>query len=105
MPSYEYTCAECGGFEASRPVAEASAPHDCPACEQPAARALASPHLRTSWAGVRYIAEARNERSAHEPMTEHRLKGTTEKHRQAHTHAHHGHSHTHGRTRPWMIGH
>jgi putative FmdB family regulatory protein len=105
MPAYGYDCDSCGPFEASRPIAEAGAPHGCPECGELAPRVLARPHVRTSWAGIRYIAEARNEKSAHEPMTEHRLKGTTEKHRQAHTHAHHGHGHTHGRTRPWMIGH
>lgn len=105
MPSYEYVCADCGGFEASRPIAEAAVPVECPACERPAPRALASPHVRTGWAGIRYIAEARNEKSGHEPMTEHRLKGTTGKHREAHSHAHHGHGHKHGNQRPWMIGH
>ena len=105
MPSYEYVCPECGGFEASRPVAEAAAPHPCPDCARPASRALASPHVRTARAATRYVAESRNERSANEPAVEHRLKGTTSQHRE-HAHAHHGHDHAHkGQRRPWMIGH
>jgi putative FmdB family regulatory protein len=104
MPTYEYACAECGGFQAFRPVAEAAAAQACPACGEPSPRALASPHVRTGRAAIRYVAEARNERSANEPAVEHRLKGTTGQHR-AHAHAHHGHSHATHNHRPWMIGH
>ncbi len=105
MPAYEYACEACGEFQASRPIAESAGPHACPECGAPAPRMLASPHLRTAGAAIRYIAELRNEKSAHEPMTEHRLKGTTEKHRDAHTHAHHGHAQAKKNHRPWMIGH
>ncbi|HJS87967.1 MAG TPA: zinc ribbon domain-containing protein [Acetobacteraceae bacterium] len=94
MPTYEYICRVCGDFAALRPIAEASAPHPCPKCGELAPRALASPHVRTSWAAIRYVAEARNEKSAHEPATEYRLKSTAGAHR-------HGHVHQ----RPWMIGH
>ena len=103
MPSYGYVCDLCGEFEASRPVAQAAAPHPCPECGEPAPRALASPHVRTAWAGVRYIAESRNEKSAHEPMTEHRLRSATNA---GHHHKHGGHAQGHARGhRPWMIGH
>lgn len=105
MPSYEYECADCGWFEASRPIAESAAPHACPECEQPAPRGLASPHVRTSWAGIRYIAESRNEKSAHEPMTEHRLRSGTGRKQAEHKHGPHGHSHPKRSQRPWMIGH
>lgn len=107
MPNYGYDCGQCGTFEAARPIAEATVAHDCPVCAQPAPRTLARPHLRTSWAGIRYIAEARNEKSAHEPGIEHRLKGTTGEHKKAHSHLHHGHAHkhAHAKHRPWMIGH
>ena len=111
MPSYEYTCAQCGEFEAWQPIAEAMAPLPCPECHQPAARMLSSPHVRTSGAGLRYFAESRNEKSAHEPATEHRLKAGR-KSAVSHVHAHartHGHAHAHGPAkqghRPWMIGH
>jgi putative FmdB family regulatory protein len=102
MPAYEYVCANCGSFEVSRPIAEAAAPQACPDCGQPAPRALASPHVRASRAGTRYMAEARNEKSANEPMVEHRLKGTT-----GHHHAHVGRAqgHVYPSQRPWMIGH
>ena len=104
MPAYEYACGSCGKFQATRPIAEAAVPHACPECGELAPRALASPHVRTAGAAIRYVAEARNEKSAHEPATEHRLKGTTGHHRNAH--AHHGHAHASPRSqRPWMIGH
>ena len=102
MPAYEYICADCGGFEASRPIAEAAASQDCPECDSPAPRALASPHVRTGRAKIRYIAESRNEKSAHEPAVEHRLVGTTAAHQ---AHAKHKHDHGHKNHRPWMIGH
>lgn len=105
MALYAYDCSGCGPFQAWRPMAEAAAPCPCPACEAPAARALASPHTRNSRSSLRYFAETRNERSGHEPMLERRLKAGTG------AHDHHGHGrHRHetaraGRHRPWMIGH
>lgn len=103
MPIYAYACASCGAFQASRPIAEAAAPQPCPHCERPAARELASPHIRTTGAAIRYMAEARNEKSANEPVTEHRLKGTTAHH---HEHSRHNHgTHVPHSHRPWMIGH
>lgn len=67
MPAYEYACMDCGEFQASRPIAESAAAHACPECGEPAPRALASPHVRTAGAAIRYIAESRNEKSANEP--------------------------------------
>ena len=110
MPFYEYACGSCGEFQTSRPIAEAAVPHACPECGGLAPRALASPHVRTSWAGIRYVAESRNEKSAHEPMTEHRLRsasGAAHHHsRDGHKHGTHKHNHAQRRShRPWMIGH
>lgn len=107
MPVYGYLCADCGPFEATRPIAQATRPQPCPECGRRAARELASPHVRTSWASVRYMAEARNEKSANEPPVEHRLKGTTAHHHHHGRHKHAPHSYEtsrHGH-RPWMIGH
>ncbi|MGH3263516.1 MAG: FmdB family zinc ribbon protein [Trebonia sp.] len=107
MPVYGYLCDGCGPFQASRPIAEAAVPQPCPDCGHPSARELARPHVRTSGASVRYIAEARNEKSANEPATEHRLKGTTGHHHQHGRQAHAAHGYAHGgqEHRPWMIGH
>lgn len=111
MPLYDYVCDACGGFQGWQAVAAADVPHACPECELPAPRALARPHVRTSSAGVRYVAESRNEKSAHEPMIEHRLKSLPHQPHgpapgkaghDAHAHAHKPAKRSH---RPWMIGH
>lgn len=100
MPSYEYICAECGVFQASRSMAEAATPHTCPECGTPAPRALSRPHVRTAGAGLHYLAESRNEKSAHEPTVEHRLKSAN-----GHYHGHAKHQPGRRAQRPWMIGH
>ena len=110
MPTYEYDCDACGGFQEARPIAQSAMPQACPDCGALSPRALASPHVRTAGAAIRYIAHSRNEKSAHEPPVEHRLKGTEAQHSKAHSHAHHkhahqGHAHAKAGHRPWMIGH
>ena len=42
MPTYDYACATCGPFTASRPMAECAEPTACPACSEPAPRAILS---------------------------------------------------------------
>lgn len=68
MPTYEYACDACGGFDALRPIAERDAPCACPACGAAARRALfTAPALSRLAAGTRQ-AFAVNERSAHAPQ-------------------------------------
>ena len=98
MPRYDYECPSCGPFQGWRPMVEAAEPHPCPDCDKPAPRILTSPHIRGARARINYIAELRNEKSAHEPMMERRLKAGT-------WHAHHAHRHPQRSKRPWMIGH
>jgi putative FmdB family regulatory protein len=77
MPVYDYLCASCGPFADMRPMAECELPHDCPACGEPAQRALlTAPHLATMDSGRRK-AFATNERSASAPKS---LKQMTSKH-------------------------
>ncbi len=45
MPRYEYDCATCGGFAATRPMAEFADPQPCPGCGALAERALTVPSL------------------------------------------------------------
>jgi putative FmdB family regulatory protein len=47
MPLYTYSCAEHGEFAAWGRMSESEAPQPCPACEQPARRALAHPAVAT----------------------------------------------------------
>ncbi len=66
MPSYHYTCAGCGDFEAIRGLSEFALPADCPACGRRAPRSLAAPAF-SALSGSLRAAHATNERSAHAP--------------------------------------
>lgn len=69
MPAYEYECPRCGLFDAQRTMAQRNDPCVCPECATPAPRVIASaPRLAALAAGQRQ-AHARNERSAHAPMS------------------------------------
>ncbi|MEJ0015268.1 MAG: zinc ribbon domain-containing protein [Acetobacteraceae bacterium] len=45
MPNYDYDCGRCGAFSESHPMAEFALPQPCPACGDPAPRALTSPAI------------------------------------------------------------
>ena len=67
MPTYDYRCDDCGGFDARRSVGERDAPIACPDCGCVSARVLsAAPRLALMADGTRR-AIAVNERAAHEP--------------------------------------
>jgi putative FmdB family regulatory protein len=112
MPLYDYACEDCGDFRALRPISERDRPLECPECGEPAARVLTAPQLNLM-ASANRIANARNEKSAHEPAVVQRVSGTE---RHAHAPGKHKHdkhcNHSHGKAqkshappRPWMIGH
>ena len=68
MPTYDYRCDDCGGFDARRGVSERNLPADCPDCGAPSPRVLsAAPRLALMADGTRR-AIAVNERAAHEPQ-------------------------------------
>ena len=67
MPTYDYRCDDCGGFDARRSVGERDHPIDCPDCGAISARVLsAAPRLALMSDGTRR-AIATNERASHEP--------------------------------------
>ncbi len=67
MPTYDYNCRNCGGFDALRRVSERDDAAACPGCAQPSPRVFASaPRLALMDAGTRG-AMAINERARHEP--------------------------------------
>lgn len=45
MPLYTYTCRDHGEFSAWGKMAESDSPQPCPACAEPAPRALARPAI------------------------------------------------------------
>jgi putative FmdB family regulatory protein len=67
MPVYDYGCATCGPFEATRPMAEFDRPVPCPGCGAEAPRVLLSVPFFATMDGSRRNALATNERSASEP--------------------------------------
>jgi putative FmdB family regulatory protein len=66
MPVYAFTCADCGAFELTRPIAEAAAPAVCPSCGTEARRVFTPPGLALLGAPVRRALDL-EEKSAHEP--------------------------------------
>jgi putative FmdB family regulatory protein len=69
MPTYDYACAGCGGFEAIRPLSRRDEPAACPDCGASAARVfVAAPRLALMEGSTR-TAMATNERARHEPKS------------------------------------
>lgn len=108
MPMYNYACETCGEFAEWRRMSLCGDPVDCPACGNPAPRAVSAPFLRTM-AHNTWIAHERNEKSAHQPrvMSRAELDKTGRRRGQVPGHDHRGcrHHHQHRSSRPWMIGH
>ncbi len=68
MPTYDYACVACGGFDAMRTVAERDEPVACPDCGSASPRVfIAAPRLALMASGTR-TAMATNERARHEPQ-------------------------------------
>jgi putative FmdB family regulatory protein len=74
MPIYEYECTDCGGFSASRPLAQYQEPADCPGCGHPSPRALLSAPAYAGMPDATRKAHAINERSAHAPRESRNLE-------------------------------
>ena len=68
MPTYDYECGGCGGFDAFRSIAQRNEPAACPRCGAGSPRVLSAPRLSCVATGTRQAIEA-NERSANAPMT------------------------------------
>lgn len=69
MPTYDYACAGCGGFDALRSMAQRDEPAACPGCGAPSARVFASaPRLALLDGGTRSAMHT-NERARHEPRS------------------------------------
>ena len=69
MPTYDYACAGCGGFEAIRALSQRDEPAACPDCGTGASRVfVAAPRLALMEGSTR-TAMATNERARHEPKS------------------------------------
>ncbi|HEV7913589.1 MAG TPA: zinc ribbon domain-containing protein [Albitalea sp.] len=68
MPTYDYACAGCGGFDAFRSLHERNDPARCPACGASAPRVFASAPRLAVLSGDARRAHETNERAAHAPQ-------------------------------------
>jgi putative FmdB family regulatory protein len=67
MPTYDYACGACGGFDAIRALALRNEPAACPDCGGASPRVLVSaPRLALMDSGTRSAVQT-NERAQHEP--------------------------------------
>ena len=67
MPTYGFSCGQCGDFTVVRPMAAATATADCPDCGHTARRRFVSPALRALDDSLRQAHDA-GERSADSPQ-------------------------------------
>ena len=75
MPTYDYACPDCGGFDAFRSLSQRNEPAECPDCGTASPRVLVSaPRLSAMAAGTRRAIEA-NERAANEPRSSRDVAG------------------------------
>ncbi len=69
MPTYDYACPACGGFDALRSFAQRDEPAACPDCAAPSPRVFAAmPRLACLSSETRLAMET-NERARHEPKS------------------------------------
>jgi putative FmdB family regulatory protein len=69
MPTYDYACAGCGGFDALRALAASDEPAACPVCGGASPRVFASAPRLALMDGVTRSAIEVNERARHEPKS------------------------------------
>lgn len=69
MPTYDYACPDCGGFDAFRTLAQRNEPAECPDCGTHSPRVFATaPRLACMSRDAR-IAMDTNERARHAPQS------------------------------------
>ena len=67
MPTYDYECRDCGGFDAFRSLGQRNEPAACPGCQSPSPRVFASAPRLALLDGSTRSAMDTNERARHEP--------------------------------------
>ena len=67
MPTYEYVCNDCGGFDAVRTISARNDPCSCPVCESVSTRVWASAPGLSFVSSQTRTAHSLNERARHEP--------------------------------------
>ena len=67
MPTYDYHCAACGGFDALRSLSQRNEPAPCPSCEAASPRVFVSAPRLACTSPEQRRAHDTNERARHEP--------------------------------------
>ena len=67
MPTYDYRCEACGGFDAIRSLGERNEPIACPDCGRISPRVMSAAPRLALLDGATRTALATNERARHEP--------------------------------------
>lgn len=69
MPTYDYDCGRCGGFDAFRSLADRNEPAACPDCGAGSPRVfISAPRLALLPGATRSAIEI-NERASHQPLS------------------------------------
>jgi len=69
MPTYDYACGGCGGFDAFRSMSQRDEPAACPACGAASPRVFAAAPRLALLDGDTRTAMDTNERARHEPKS------------------------------------
>lgn len=69
MPTYDYACPSCGGFDAYRLLSQRDEPAACPDCGTASPRVFASAPRLALLDGATRAAMDTNERARHEPRS------------------------------------
>lgn len=69
MPTYDYACPSCGGFDALRSLAQRNDPATCPECGMDSPRVFVSAPRLACVSGDTRTAMETNERAQHAPMS------------------------------------
>ena len=75
MPTYDYHCAACGGFDALRSLSQRNEPAPCPSCEAASPRVFVSAPRLACLSSETRLAMDTNERARHEPRSSKGLDG------------------------------
>lgn len=67
MPTYDYHCTACGGFDALRSLSQRNEPAPCPSCEAASPRVFFSAPRLACTSPEQRRAHDTNERARHEP--------------------------------------
>lgn len=76
MPTYDYACPDCGGFDALRSLAQRNDPCACPDCGTASPRVIVTAPRLACLSSASREAQSINERARHEPRSSRQHDGS-----------------------------